>query len=223
MRQLALLLVGLGVAFTMGCEGGPSTTVGPASEPVVTGDVAGDLAAFERAFMEAGDGALTGTITDTAGAPLEGVVVFVRHCVCDSAAWAGAHRLQDETDEDGSYRIEAIPEGTWPVIARKPRYSRYEELVTFGDDTVVLDITLEPCLGEGECSGEHHHGDGPNGEGSCGEDSHGEGPQGEGPNGDGPYGDGPYGEGDGQNGDGQNGDGQNGDGQNGDGQNGGGH
>lgn len=212
MRQLGTLLVGLGVVFAVGCDGGPSTTVGPAS--VATGDAAGDLAAFEQAFREAGDAALTGTVTDTAGAPLEGVVVFVRHCVGDSAAWAGEHRLQDETGEDGTYRIEAIPEGTWPVIARMRQYSRFEEEITFGDDPVVLDITLEPCPGEGECEGEHHHGDGPNGEGSCGEDSHGEGPGGDGPNGDGPYGDGPYGEGDGC-GDGQNGDGQNGDGQNG--------
>ncbi len=82
-------------------------------------------------------GALSGRVTDPAGAPLVGALVVIEE----------AHR-STTTDHQGRYRLRDVPEGTWGVSFRsigfRPRIIR----VTIDEADVELDVVMQPTIVE---------------------------------------------------------------------------
>jgi hypothetical protein len=161
MRIILALLLTVGLFGVGGClqseaplEGAATTglaTVGPDVDPGLRAE---------------GEGSVCGTVTDPTPAPLAGVTVFLRVCLEDSAAVAGEHEFQVVTGEDGTYCLADVPAGLHTVIARKMTYERFEaEIEIPSDDTLTLDIVMEPKENPVGHTHRHWNGDGPHGDG----------------------------------------------------------
>jgi hypothetical protein len=89
------------------------------------------------AQSQAANGAIEGTIVDTSGGVLPGVTVTITN------AETGAERSV-VTNENGLYRSQLLPLGTYRVVAELPGFKKYEESnIKLGvGQTVVVNATL---------------------------------------------------------------------------------
>lgn len=97
-------------------------------------------------------GTVTGIVTDSEGAVVEGAVVSVR---VDRDLCPGGQAFRTLTAADGSFTIEEVPEGLWPVHAGKRQVGRVDgEVDVPAEGVVTVNLQLPGCDGDGGGFGE---------------------------------------------------------------------
>lgn len=79
--------------------------------------------------------AVTGTLRDSAGAPMEGVVVRL----------AGTHR-ETRTDSRGAFQLDSLPAGRFSIIAEQAGYSAFDLLAAEQQVTLSAGVTARTAL-----------------------------------------------------------------------------
>jgi len=104
--------------------------------------------------IPAGDNAISGTVTDNATNPAENVQVAL-YPAQHSCAWMAV--FSTETDENGNYALEELPDGDYLLRAWNPLYHSYfyngvpawpmAEIISLANSMIVsIDISLEPKI-----------------------------------------------------------------------------
>ena len=115
---LAMVAI-FGLFFAAGCGSGGSGCGGGVVHPTSTATTSPDP----------GTGTVTGVVTDNNGNPVEGFRLFVTETGKDS--------FYGDTDENGQFVIENIPEGTWPLQGYHIDYSSISTTVTVVDGEIT--------------------------------------------------------------------------------------
>jgi len=122
-----------GASATTAEDGSATLTAlrGASVEVTASGHDAGEASVPEEGdlLVELRPNVVSGVVTDSAGEPVPGVRVIVD----------GADTLV-ETDEDGAYRLQNVPEGA-TLIVKMPGFRLHE--IAIGDG-MALDVSLEP-------------------------------------------------------------------------------
>lgn len=114
-------IISFGLFFAAGCGSGGSGGGGGVIHPTAT--------ATTTATPDPGTGTVTGVVTDNNGNPVEGFRLFVTATGKDS--------FYSDTDENGQFTIENIPEGTWPLQGYHIDYSSISTTVTVVDGEIT--------------------------------------------------------------------------------------
>src|SRR5438270_11640692 len=104
---------------------------------IIAGLLIAAVALPASAQSQAANGAIEGTIVDTSGGVLPGVTVTITN------AETGAERSV-VTNENGLYRSQLLPLGTYRVVAELPGFKKYEEsnIKLAAGQTAVVNATL---------------------------------------------------------------------------------
>ncbi|MCB2198719.1 carboxypeptidase-like regulatory domain-containing protein [bacterium] len=95
---------------------------------------------------------VTGTVTDSTGAFVEGAVVSVR---VDRDLCPGGQAFRTLTAADGSFTIEEVPEGLWPIHAGKRQVGQVQaEVDVAAEGVATINLQLPGCDGDGGGFGE---------------------------------------------------------------------
>lgn len=97
--------------------------------------------------MVASAGTVSGIVTDSEDAVVEGATVSVR---VDRDLCPGGQAFRTLTAADGSYTIENVPEGIWPVHAAKRQVGNAStEANVPTEGVIVVNLQLPGCDGDG--------------------------------------------------------------------------